>query len=293
MTLYGKIIDKTTGAPLPGATVTLQDANGINKGISILSDNRGYFTMNSPIILSTDKLLFTYTEHYPVTVTAQDIFNDMAFNAAEGSLIYLEAKTTTLPDVVVTSTKKSNSGLLIAGGLLLFALADDKKKDKVTGATDTIYKFYKDLPPIAKGILTVGGTAIVYLTLRKLFKKPSPAAAEPQSAAIELQQLNSQGIYPTYSDTQYESFAQVIYNAVDGWGTDEDAIYNVMQSMNNRADVLKLITAFGVREWDDPAVPFQYKSGSLSTALNADLNSSELSHVNSILQSKGINYQFS
>lgn len=66
-----------------------------------------------------------------------------------------------------------------------------------------------------------------------------------------------------------------------GWGTDEDAVYEVFEALNSRSDVLSLINAFGV-----------YEGHTLPEWMNKELNSSELKHVQQILSSKGIVYQF-
>ena len=66
-----------------------------------------------------------------------------------------------------------------------------------------------------------------------------------------------------------------------GWGTDEDAVYDVFEALNSRSDVLSLINAFGV-----------YEDHTLPEWMNKELNRSELEHVQQILSSKGIVYQF-
>lgn len=66
-----------------------------------------------------------------------------------------------------------------------------------------------------------------------------------------------------------------------GWGTDEDAVYDVFESVNSRSDVLALVNAFGV-----------YDDHTLNEWMNKELNSEELAHVQEILASKGIVYIF-
>lgn len=66
-----------------------------------------------------------------------------------------------------------------------------------------------------------------------------------------------------------------------GWATDEDAVYDVFEAMQSRSDVLALINAFGV-----------YEDHTLPEWMNEELNSKELEHVQQILSSKGIAYQF-
>jgi len=292
MNLYGKVINSKTNEPLPGTTIAVQDVNGISKGITGLANSQGYFDINSPILWAKDKIVFTRAEFWGVTVSAQDIYNDTFFNAAEGSLVSMQPKITDLPGVVVTSSpKKNNTGYLIAGGLLLFALADEKKNKKV--GKINVYNYYKGLPPIAKGIVVIGGGLIAYFTLNKLLKKPDPQSGEPNAAGDALNVLANQGVYPTYSDAQFEGFSNAIVSAINDCGTDEDAIYNVMQAMKNNADVYRLIQVYGIRDYKGCFENFfSLVSRSLTATLSSELDAGEKREVNDILKSKGITYQF-
>lgn len=86
---------------------------------------------------------------------------------------------------------------------------------------------------------------------------------------------------PSYTDGQYNQFAQVLYTAMKGVGTDEAAIYRIFLYMKKDIDVAKLIVAFGVK--DDQT---------LGAWLQDDLSSTDMQRVNSILSSRGIKYQF-
>lgn len=97
----------------------------------------------------------------------------------------------------------------------------------------------------------------------------------------ELNNALDSGVKLSFSNSQYENFANQLYNAMNGPGTDENAIYNVFNQMKNIADVLKLVTTFGFRKNQD-----------LSTWLYKDLSSNEMYKVNSILSTKGIDYKF-
>lgn len=66
-----------------------------------------------------------------------------------------------------------------------------------------------------------------------------------------------------------------------GWGTDEDAVYDVFEHINTRSELLKLISKFGV-----------YEDHTLPEWMTKELNNSELEHVTEILSSKGIVYSF-
>jgi hypothetical protein len=192
-------------------------------------------------------------------------------------------------EVYLKGGKSGNLLLVAAGASALFFLSAGKRKK--VGKVD-LYKYYEGIHPIAKGILAVGGSYLIYRVLDKLLKKPPPSGDEPKAAEQELAQLAAQGIYPTYTNTQYESFCQALINAAWGMGTDENGIYQVFEAMNNKADVLKLIVKFGIREWDDPSIPFQYLQGTVSTLINGELNGSEKDKLNHILSAKGIDFRF-
>lgn len=100
----------------------------------------------------------------------------------------------------------------------------------------------------------------------------------------------------TYPKPQYVIFADQIFTAVDGAQTDEDAIYEVFNSMETYDDISQLIVAYGVREVSDPG-GFGWWVGqknqyNLAQSLRADLDSSELAKVNQILAQKEIKYKF-
>lgn len=93
------------------------------------------------------------------------------------------------------------------------------------------------------------------------------------------------GENPTLSSASYTAYANQLYNAfrqhMFGWGTDEDAIYNVFSQMNNTSDVYKLIKVFGTKD-----------GKTLEVYIRSELNNRELRKLNTILSNKGIAYQF-
>ena len=96
---------------------------------------------------------------------------------------------------------------------------------------------------------------------------------------------SSTGESPSLSVTSYYAYANQLYNAFNqhifGWGTDEDAIYNVFSQMNNTSDVYKLIQVFGTKD-----------GKTLDVWIRSELSRNELRKLNSILSNKGIAYQF-
>lgn len=80
---------------------------------------------------------------------------------------------------------------------------------------------------------------------------------------------------------QFHTYAQKLYKAMKGAGTDEKAIYEVFEAMNSRSDVQQLIKTFGVKDGEN-----------LAEWLYDDLSAGDIEHINAILATKSINYQF-
>jgi hypothetical protein len=96
----------------------------------------------------------------------------------------------------------------------------------------------------------------------------------------ELNDLLVSGQKLSYPESQYKVFADKLYVAMKGLGTDRDAVYNVFNAMVNKADLMKLITSFGVRDGETLA---EWMNG--ETFLSID-------NINKILSNKGIDYTF-
>jgi len=161
-------------------------------------------------------------------------------------------------------------------------------------------KGFKSLPSWAKGTVAVLmlGTIIVggYFAIRGVKKGIQRIKDSSESKAVkdDLKDLNSsQTTKQTMSDSQANGFASRLYVAMDGNGTDTNAIYDVLSNLKNDADVLALIKAFGTKKlhnsllWEEVVY-----EGGLSGAMQDELSSSELRKANSILEGKSIKYRF-
>lgn len=139
---------------------------------------------------------------------------------------------------------------------------------------------------IEKNVLPLAAGAAAVVAAFLLFRK-KPGADTITDAQKESQQL-AKVQKPTYGPTQYQLYADKIYSAGVTWfGTDENAIYSVFQSLYNDLDVLELIKAFGTRRLE-----FTTVWGNLQQFLSSELNASEITKVNTILMAKGIKYRF-
>ena len=163
---------------------------------------------------------------------------------------------------------------LLATGLAYKALKSDKTEKMPTESPKNIQEsiFAK---PLTWAI--IAGVAIYFGS--KLFKNLSKKGSliQTKEDILILQQTQKQ----SYLDSQYTAYADVLFTAMDGFGTDEDAIFRVFTAMKNDLDIAKLINAYGLR-----------KDESLAEWLQGDLSSSDMAKLNKILSTKGIKYQF-
>ena len=95
---------------------------------------------------------------------------------------------------------------------------------------------------------------------------------------------------PPKSTLNYRSMANKIFNALDGYGTNEDDIISVMKELRNQSDFDGLKKAFGTRTISSGRGNIfvsDYK-GDLIGALYDELSSSYITEINDILKTKGI-----
>lgn len=164
-----------------------------------------------------------------------------------------------------------------------------------------LLKIYEDAPPIGKILIILAVLVICYLIfkgLKKAFKSQTTSENTVDTASDELKQLAEAGEKPNYSASQYNTWAEALYTAMEsvngGFGTDEDAIKQVFSYMQNKADVLQLIKTFGIRPYeDDKLLMFNINDYNLNEWLSAELSASEKAeYVNNVLKSRNINYSF-
>ena len=85
----------------------------------------------------------------------------------------------------------------------------------------------------------------------------------------------------SYQLSYYGIWANDLFTAMEGVGTDEDAIYDIFKKMQTKDDVLQLITAFGVEDEE-----------TLTQWIASELSTDERDTLNRLLSGKNINYQF-
>lgn len=169
---------------------------------------------------------------------------------------------------------------------------------------DKIYRYYKDLPTWSKGVVIVAGTAatvgIIYFVGKPLYKKIFPSQEEKnaqnliKSSESDIARLIASGMKPTYSESQYPQYADVIYNAqVHVIGGSAGDIEDTLKMMQNDLDVALLISSYGVRQNYDFMIPTE-KLALFAAARNGlthfGVITYQISSVNNDWLAKGITY---
>lgn len=169
--------------------------------------------------------------------------------------------------------------------------------------TKGFFKYYRELPPWAKGVVIVGGAAVVFILGRKIYKAVFPSDKEKKNKQLlqdvntEIRTYTNQGIKPTFTDSQYETIANTIYNSMRYCVGDDYATVEIkMKQMKNNIDVAKLIKAFGKRQDYCFGVPvgdemdlFTYVQKELGNDYGG-LTNYRVRNINQDWKNKGITY---
>jgi hypothetical protein len=171
----------------------------------------------------------------------------------------------------------------------------------------TIYKYYKDLPSWAKGVVIVGGLAMGYAIVTTIYNKINDAnnktklEKELNTAGSELQDEINAGNRPTLSNSTLEAMSSAIIEASNDCGTDDALIMGQFDNIQNQADMLAFVKVFGLRQkvrcpftsdtresfWSNFTPPM-----SLSAILASELTQGQIDTINKKLATKGIKYRF-
>jgi hypothetical protein len=180
-----------------------------------------------------------------------------------------------------------------------------------------VYQYYTELPPWAKGIVVVGGMAILYFASKSIFRKLNEAKISEDSreavkdAESDKSNLIRGGVKASYTKTQYQTWANSIQQAFEGcdysaeitWGSDSPIglasiwsssgykVAAILNQLKNNVDYLELTTAWGIRSYDACGYfSGDIKNVDLSKAIQSELTAREISNLNKILSGKGITY---
>jgi hypothetical protein len=165
-------------------------------------------------------------------------------------------------------------------------------------------KSYMNLPPATRGLVTLVGVGVGLFVVYKIFKSvsnslsgvetpESSAGKEDRGWASEVDKYNQNpATKATISKPQAQSFAASLFAAMDGYGTDEDAIISVFNNLKNDADYAMIFNAYGVREISSGAWnPSPNFKGTLSGALTDELDAEYKTKINNLMATKKIKYR--
>jgi len=131
---------------------------------------------------------------------------------------------------------------------------------------------------------------ILFVIFWKRFSRWFGKAAEVANIEAMQQSVNASNL--TFPKNQYSLFADNLFSAMDGMGTDEESIYGVFRQMQTDDDVSQLIVAYGIRTVTDPRPWYSNKDLSLAQSIKDELDETEVKKINVILAGKGIKYRF-
>lgn len=121
------------------------------------------------------------------------------------------------------------------------------------------------LTGIAKGlgfVVAIGGAILIYRLIKtNQEKKKQEEQIKEHGKNIDKKKLS-------YSEKEYKDFAQMIYNSLQGYTEDEDAVASVILKMRNKHDWGKLVVTFGIRNLSPNLFLIPAKKLNLIEALN-------------------------
>ena len=167
-----------------------------------------------------------------------------------------------------------------------------------------VYQYYKDLPPWAKGVVVVGGAVVVYLVGSRVYRAVFPTDAQRKNRELEknidseISKMQGNGKKASFSDSNYNTFANTIYNSMRfAIGDDYGTVESTLKRMKNDLDVAKLIKAFGLKQDFFFGLPagdkmdlFTYIQKELGNEYGG-LTNYRVKRINEDWSKKGITYQ--
>lgn len=122
---------------------------------------------------------------------------------------------------------------------------------------------------------------VLIVLIKKFGKNISNKLTEQQQERLNQYEIEEKEL--SVSPTEIQNLVTKLHTAFGMYGaaTDEDAVYDVFETLETRSDVLALVNAFGV-----------HKNHTLNEWMNKELSLQELDHVQQILSAKGIVYTF-
>lgn len=154
--------------------------------------------------------------------------------------------------------------------------------------TKNFFDWYKEQSLIVQIGIPVGAYFGGRYLIRK-FRAAEQAGQYTNLVNTESQVYTGTQMAATYPLSQYSAFAQQLFVAMDGIGTDTFAIVAIFQKMRTNGDVIELIKAYGKRPLSFGLWSYDL---TLPEALKSELDTTWIAAVNKVLQDKNIAYRF-
>lgn len=166
-----------------------------------------------------------------------------------------------------------------------------RKASKNSKTSMSIVNFAKQITP-AKVFLWGGGLLALVIATKQGIKLFSTTDQQQKDNDLDQAIADEQnaGNSLTFTLARYDVFADTLEEATDASGSDEAAVFNVFSQMQNNADILQLIKAYGLRYNFVFGIPIGKLS--LPQLIVSELPESEREELNTILQAKQITIKF-
>ncbi|MCI4667441.1 MAG: hypothetical protein MRZ79_04715 [Bacteroidia bacterium] len=140
--------------------------------------------------------------------------------------------------------------------------------------------------------LTITGAGLVWFGLSR-FKSEETEARVDGEAAKELKKEAQKGNFPSLSSFQLKAFADQVYSVLkhSAVADDKARAETLLKEMNNQADVLGLIAAYGKKQHYWFGLP-DGEPQDLPAAISRELSASAIRRVNKLYQERGIKYRW-
>ena len=126
---------------------------------------------------------------------------------------------------------------------------------------------------------------LIILVIYRIIRKIRDNVKERDTIRKAKGEINQNDL--SFSDYEFKSFADRIFNAMDGIGTEETAIFHILKQMKTKSDMLALIVAFDTRKSKRWYSSFE---GNMIAWLQNELDSYEHNSAAQIFQKLGIAY---
>jgi hypothetical protein len=122
--------------------------------------------------------------------------------------------------------------------------------------SNTVFKFYSELPSWAKGVVAITGIVVAGIAGYSIYKSVKNAQGKKDSKDVakdvkaELNVLTQQGMKPSFPDSVYSNAVSIIVKKLDGcdgFSPELEVVREVAKVVKNKFDWAYLVYKFGVK----------------------------------------------